>query len=82
MHKEDNVQEDQYPKDNKKVSIEDQLLDQLEQMTNHFHKLPRHEQFAFVTNAELYHHMVLVVNILHSIYNQVQALKEQKHDFP
>jgi hypothetical protein len=64
MQHEKSVQENEHPKDIEKRFTRGELIEQLESTINYFHRLPRHEQFSFVTNADLYHLMVLVLNIL------------------
>lgn len=43
---------------------QEELIQQLEAQTNYYDKLPQHEKFSFVTNADLCYFMLLVLNIL------------------
>jgi hypothetical protein len=60
----EDVEKDKNPENEQESATTDHLIDQLDRMTNFFHQLPAHERFAYVTNADLYHYMLLVVNIL------------------
>lgn len=74
MKNEKDIQEDKDPKDTNKPIITDQFIEQLKDVVDYFHRLPRHEQFSFVTNSDLYYQMTLVVNTLNDIYTQIDQL--------
>jgi predicted glycoside hydrolase/deacetylase ChbG (UPF0249 family) len=64
MNDKNKTEKDESPKEIDKEGIREELVEQLERMVNYFHRLPKHEQFSFVTNCDLYHHMELVLKIL------------------
>jgi hypothetical protein len=64
MNNKHETNDSNHPKDGDESFTKHDLIEQLEYSVNYFHRLPKHEKFSFVTQADLYHLMVLVVNIL------------------
>lgn len=66
MNDQKEINENKAPEQVNERFTRQDLIAQLESMVNYFPTLPKHEQFSFVTNADLYHFMVLVLNIFNS----------------
>lgn len=59
------------PKEREELFAIEELLEQLSTSVDYFHQLPPKERVTCVTNADLYHQMLLVSNILNRLYCQV-----------
>ena len=64
MDNEQETQDNKYPHAADKSLARKELIEQLETMVDYFHRLPNKEKYSYATNADLYQHMILVVNIL------------------
>ena len=63
MKNDEKVEQDCNPEPiNKHIARED-LIEQLESFVYHFHKLPNHVQFSFVTYSDLINYLLPVLNL-------------------